>query len=106
VDLPAVLTAFDEQMRRHPVPGPGVLIEVEERVTRTVGSDGSWSAVVWSDLTAADADEDLPVREPAGVRTALGLRPRPIEAVLAWAGDVAISAGRVEFHEGTDVASL
>jgi GMP synthase PP-ATPase subunit len=52
-----VLTAFDEQMRRHPVPGPGVLIEVEERVTRTVGSDGSWSAVVWSDLTAADADE-------------------------------------------------
>jgi GNAT superfamily N-acetyltransferase len=192
VDLPAVLTAFDEQMRRHPVAGPGVLIEVEERVTRTVGSDGSWSAVVWSDLTAADADEviaaevaravgslewklyshdppgdlpdrlkaaglqpepvetllvaeiadlDLPVREPAGVRTvsvddaagvatmlavhdevfgpgsvhssvvegvrtALGLRPRPIEAVLAWAGDVAISAGRVEFHEGTDFASL
>jgi GNAT superfamily N-acetyltransferase len=192
VDLPAVLTAFDEQMRRRPVPGPGVLIEVEERVTRTVGSDGSWSAVVWSDLTAADADEmiaaevarsagslewklyshdqpadlaerlkaaglhpepvetlmvaeivdlDLPVAEPAGVRvvgvddssgvetmlgvhdavfgpgsvypsvveavrTALELRPRPIEAVVAWAGEVAVSAGRVEFHEGTDFASL
>ena len=40
------------------------------------------------------------------VRTALGMRPRPIEAVIAWAGDVAVSAGRVEFHEGTDFASL
>ena len=40
------------------------------------------------------------------VRTALTLRPRPIEAVVAWAGDVAVSAGRVEFHEGTDFASL
>ena len=40
------------------------------------------------------------------MRTALGMRPRPIEAVIAWAGDVAVSAGRVEFHEGTDFASL
>jgi GNAT superfamily N-acetyltransferase len=40
------------------------------------------------------------------VRTALALRPRPIEAVVAWAGEVAVSAGRVEFHEGTDFASL
>jgi hypothetical protein len=188
VDLPAVLTAFDEQMRRRPVAGPGARVEVDERVTRTVGTDASWSAVVWSDLTEANADEviaaevarstgalewklyshdrpadlpdrlkaaglqpepvetlmvaeiadlDLPVAEPAGVRlvgvddaqgvesmlgvhekvfgsgsvhpgtveavrTALGLRPRPIEAVVAWAGDVAVSAGRVEFHEGTE----
>jgi hypothetical protein len=182
VDLPAVLAAFDEQMRRHPVAGPGVRVEVEERVTRTVGTDASWSAVVWSGLTEAYADEviaaevarstgtlewklyshdrpadlpdrlkaaglqpepvetlmvaeiadlDLPVAEPAGVRlvgvdgpqgvesmlgvheevfgagsvhpgtvgavrTALGLRPRPIEAVVAWAGEVAVSAGRVD----------
>jgi GNAT superfamily N-acetyltransferase len=187
----AVLAAFDEQMRRHPVAGPGVLVEAEERVTRTVGTDGSWSAVVWSRLTTADADEviaaeisraagaslewklyshdgpaDLPERlraagltpepvetvmvaeiaqlellvaESAGVRlatveddagvetlirvhrdvfgsvhpgtapavrAALRLRPRPIEAVIAWAGDVPLSAGRVEFHEGTDFASL
>jgi GNAT superfamily N-acetyltransferase len=40
------------------------------------------------------------------VRAALDIRPKPIEAVLAWAGDVAVSAGRVEFHEGTDFASL
>jgi GNAT superfamily N-acetyltransferase len=192
VDLPAVLAAFDQQMRRQPVAGPGVRVEVDERVTRTIGTDGSWSAVVWSALTATDADEviaaevaratgslewklyshdgpadlpdrlkaaglepepvetlmvaeiadlDLPVAEPAGVRmvgvddpsgveamlgvheevfgagsvhpgtveavrTALALQPRPIEAVVAWAGDVAVSAGRVEFHEGTEFASL
>ena len=188
-----MLTAFDEQMRRHPVESPGVRVEVEERVTRTVGADGSWSAVVWSRLSESDADEviaaeiaraagasfewklyshdrpaDLPERlraagltpapveallvaeiadldlrvtppdgvrvltvEDAGgvatmlrvheevfgpgttfpsvveaVRTSLGMRPRPIEAAIAWAGDVPVSAGRVEFHEGTDFASL
>lgn len=185
-----MLAAFDEQMRRHPVPGPGVRVETEERVTRTVGTDGSWSAVVWSDLSEADADEviaaevarscgplewklyahdrpadlperlraagltpepvetlmvaeiadlELPVPAPDGVRLAtveddagvetvlrvhldvfgsvhpgtgtavrasLGLRPRPIEAVLAWAGGVPVSAGRIEFHEGTEFASL
>jgi GNAT superfamily N-acetyltransferase len=192
VDLPAVLTAFDEQMRRHPGESPGVRVEAEERVTRTVGTDGSWTAVVWSRLTGADADDviatemvratgsfewklyshdrpadlpdrlraagltpepvemlmvaeiadlDLPLAPPEGVRvrtveddagvdtmlrvhdevfgqgsvypsvveavrTALDMRPRPIEAVIAWAGDVAVSAGRVEFHEGTDFASL
>jgi GNAT superfamily N-acetyltransferase len=192
VDLPAVLAAFDEQMRRRPVAGPGVRVEADERLTRTVGTDGSWAAVVWSDLTTGDADEviaaevaratgslewklyahdqpadlperlraagltpepvetlmvaeigdlDLPVAEPAGVRlvdvddpsgvavmlavhdqvfgpgtthpgvveavrTALVQRPRPIQAVIACAGDVAISAGRVEFHDGTDFASM
>jgi GNAT superfamily N-acetyltransferase len=192
VDQPAVLAAFDEQMRRRPVAGPGVRVEAEERLTRTVGADGSWSAVVWSDLTETDADEaiaaeaaratgslewklyshdrpvdlpdrlkaagfrpepaetflvaeiadlDLPVPDPAGVhlslvndpdgvttmlrvhdavfgpgtthpsvaeavRTALTLRPRPIEALVAWAGEEPVSAGRVEFHEGTDFASL
>jgi GNAT superfamily N-acetyltransferase len=190
VDLPAVLAAFDEQMRRHPVPGPGMRVEVDERVTRTLGVP--WSTVVWSDLTAEDADEviraeiaratgslewklyshdrpadlpgrlraaglapepvetvmvaeiaelDLPVAEPPGVRMvdvddpggvatmlavhdavfgpgttdagtveavrlALAEQPRPIQAVIAQAGEVAVSAGRVEFHEGTDFASL
>jgi hypothetical protein len=42
------------------------------------------------------------------VRTALVQRPRPIQAVLAGAGagDVAVSAGRVEFRDGTDFAGL
>jgi GNAT superfamily N-acetyltransferase len=192
VDLPAVLAAFDEQMRRRPVAGPGVRVEAEDRLTRTVGTDGSWSAVVWSDLTESDANGaiaaevaragdslewkhyshdrpadlpdrlnaagfqsepvetvlvadiaelDLPVAAPAGVRvtgvddpdgvetmlrvhdvvfgpgtthpsvadavrTALTLQPRPIDAVVAWAGDEPVSAGRVEFHEGTEFASL
>jgi GNAT superfamily N-acetyltransferase len=192
VNRPGVLAAFDEQMRRRPVAGPGVRVEAEERLTRTVGTDGSWAAVVWSDLTEADADEaiaaevaratgslewklyshdapadlpdrleaagfrpepvetllvaeigdlDLPLAGPDGlrvetvedatgvgtmlrvhdavfgpgtthpsvidgVRTALTLRPRPIEAVVAWAGEDAVSAGRVEFHEGTEFASL
>ena len=185
-----MLTAFDEQVRRRPVAGPGVRVEVADRVTRTVGTDAEWSAVVWSRLTEDDADDviaaevaratrplewklyshdrpadlperlkaagfepepaetlmiaeiadlDLPVPTPDGVRTAtveddagvermldvhlavfgsvhpgtagavrasLPMRPRPIEAVIARGGDVAVSAGRVEFHEGTDFASL
>ncbi len=188
-----MLAAFDEQLRRHPVAGPGVRVENEDRVTRMVGTDGSWSSVVWSGLSEADADDviareiarateasfewklyshdppadlpdrlraagftpepvetvmvadladlDLPVPAPDGirlatveddagvatmlavhdevfgpgttypsvveaVRTALGIHPRPIEAVMAWAGDVAVSAGRVEFHEGTEFASM
>ena len=40
------------------------------------------------------------------VRGSLRQEPRPIVAVMAWAGDVAVSAGRVEFHDGTDFASL
>jgi GNAT superfamily N-acetyltransferase len=193
VDLPAVLTAFDEQMRRHPAESPGVRVEAGERVTRTFGTDGSWSAVVWSRLTDDDADEviaaeiaraaeasfewklyshdrpadlperlraagltpepvemlmvaeiadlDLPVTPPDGVqvrtveddagvdamlrvhdevfgrgsvhpsvveavRTALDMRPRPMEAAIAWAGELPVSAGRLEFHEGTDFASM
>ena len=187
-----MLAAFDEQMRHHPVESPGVRIEAEERVTRTIGTDGSWTSVVWSRLTELDADEviaaeiartvgsfewklyshdrpaglprrlraagltpepvemlmvaeiadlDLPTAPPGGVRvqtveddagvetmsrvhdevfgpgttypgvieavrTSLSRRPRPIEAVVAWAADVAVSAGRVEFHEGTEFASL
>lgn len=186
MDLPAVLAAFDEQLRRRPVAGPGVTGEVEDRLTRTVGTDTSWAAVVWSDLTEADADEviaaevarstgpsewklyahdlperlraaglipepvetlmvaeiaepELPVPAPEGVRLAtvdddagvetmlrvhvdvfgsvhpgtgtavrasLRQRPRPIEALIAWTGDLPVSAGRVEFHEGTEFASL
>lgn len=192
MDLRAALAAFDEQMRRRPVTGPGMRIEIGDRVTRTVGTDGSWSTVVWSGLTESDADEvvaaeiarstgsfewklyshdrpaditdrlsaaglhaepvetllvaeiadlDLPVATPDGlrmavvddadgvatmlgvhdhvfgpgtthphvaeaVRTALTMRPRPIEAAVAWAGDEPVSAGRVEFHDGTEFASL
>jgi len=36
----------------------------------------------------------------------LARQPRTTEAVVAWAGETPISAGRVEFHPGTDFASL
>ena len=101
VDRPGVLAAFDEQMRRHPVAGPGVRVETEERLTRTVATDGSWSALVWSDLTEADADEviaaevarsteqlewklyahDRPADLPERLRTA-GLIPEPVETLM------------------------
>ena len=40
------------------------------------------------------------------LRGALGRRPAPLAAVVAVAGDTPIAAGRVEFHAGTEFASL
>jgi len=40
------------------------------------------------------------------LRDALGRRPAPLAAVVAVAGDTPIAAGRVEFHVGTEFASL
>lgn len=42
----------------------------------------------------------------SAITAALAARPRPVEAVVAVAGDTAISAGRVEFQEDSDFASL
>ena len=191
MDLDAVRAAFDEQVRRDPAPGPDHRVERDERLTRTVALDGSWVAVLWSDLADQDADAviraeldrsdagyvewkhysgdepvDLPERlgaaglvaeepetvliadlaelalpEPSvdGLRLAtvddevgvdalvrvhlevfgqvhpgtasalhasLPLTPRPTEAVVAYAGDRPVSAGRSEFAEGRDFAGL
>ena len=193
-DPRAVLTAFDEQVRRHPAPeGPDEYVERGDRVVRSVAGDGGWAGVVWSDLEGVDADAviaaevrrfaalsrpwewkhysydrppDLPdrllaagfTREPAeallvaetadltvdvppppgvelravvdrhgvdalvsvhdavfgddhaplGRRVLAGLsrQPSPVAAVVAWAGETPIAAGRVEFREGTDFAGL
>ncbi|HWG13146.1 MAG TPA: GNAT family N-acetyltransferase [Streptosporangiaceae bacterium] len=40
------------------------------------------------------------------IMAALESQPRPAEAVVAMAGDTAISAGRIEFPEGSDFATL
>jgi GNAT superfamily N-acetyltransferase len=53
VDVTQVLAAFNEQLRRHPDFGPGTQVERDEHVTRV---SGDWSAVLWSDLTAENAD--------------------------------------------------
>lgn len=42
----------------------------------------------------------------SAIMAALEPAPRPIEAVVAVAGDTAICAGRVEFPEGSDFATL
>jgi GNAT superfamily N-acetyltransferase len=42
----------------------------------------------------------------SAIVTALESRPRPVEAVVAVAGDTAISAGRVEFPADSDFAGL
>jgi GNAT superfamily N-acetyltransferase len=191
VDLVTVRAAFDEQMRRSVVASPGARVEIDERVTRQVAEDGSWTAVLWSRLTVEDADaviaaevarargtsfewkqyghdgppdlaarlgaagltaeppETVMVADLAGpdvvpvvpdglrlvrvddeagvdamvdvhgavfggvhpgtreaVAASLAVEPRPVEAVVACAGSTPVAAGRVEFHEGTDFASL
>jgi len=180
VDLAAVRSAFDDQMRRRLAPGPDSRVEQDAKVTRVLALDGTWAAVVWSDLGNDDADaalaaetardvpflewkhysgdrpadlphrlaaagltpegpetvlvadlEEVPLADgaPAGirvatvddeagldamvavhqevfgdvhpgtrtsVRTSLAMDPRPTEAVVAWAGERPVSAGRVE----------
>jgi GNAT superfamily N-acetyltransferase len=190
VDLAAVRAAFDDQMRRRIPPGPDSAVEGDEKVTRVLATDGTWAAVVWSDLGDADADaviaaetarhvpylewkhysgdrpadlaarlgaagltaegpetvlvadlHELELADPApdGVRvatvddeagldalvavhqevfgdlhpgtrtavlTSLSMEPRATEAVVAWAGERPVSAGRIEFAEGRDFAGL
>lgn len=57
MDLAAARAAFDDQMRRRATPGPDARVEHDGTVTRLLGSDGSWAAVVWSDLHGADVDD-------------------------------------------------
>ena len=193
MDGRGVLAAFDEQIRRRPEAGPGIIIEGDVHVVRVVASGEGWSGVTWSDLADSDvdaviaaqvsrfatagqpwewklysydqpstlpeqlqaaglvpdeveslmvaqiADLDLTVPPPDGVELVqvddeggvealvqvhdrvfggdhgamgrevlAGLRrqPRPVEAVVAMADGAPVSAGRVNFHEGTDFASL
>lgn len=61
-----MLAAYDEQMRADPPAAPGVNYVRTPRSLRQVGADGGWCAVVWSHLTADDADAEI-----AAQRTAL-----------------------------------
>jgi ribosomal protein S18 acetylase RimI-like enzyme len=97
--------AYDEQVRRHPVPdGPGGVVERDGPVVRVVDPDGCWSGITWSDLDDDTADAaiaaqvarfaaaggewewkhysyDAPTDLPARL-LAMGLEPAPAEALL------------------------
>jgi len=193
MNIRAVLSTFDDQMRRNVRPGPGEKVERDGQVVRIVASADGWSGVVWSDLADDGADtaiagqinrftdlgqpwewklysydrpldladrleaagltadpaetvlvaeiadlapqqaptagvELVPVVDSAGVGAlvqvhdevfggdssgigwtvlaGLAEQPSSVEAVVAMAGGKAVSAGRVEFSDGTDFASL
>jgi len=59
VDHKSLLTIFDQQMRRNPARVIGTEVEQEDRVTRVVSTGEGWNAVVWTDLTADDADATI-----------------------------------------------
>ncbi|MGW7130840.1 GNAT family N-acetyltransferase [Streptomyces bobili] len=57
MDNAAVLALYDRDMREGALPeSPGARVERVGRVVRHVGSEDGWNGVVWSDLSAADAD--------------------------------------------------
>jgi ribosomal protein S18 acetylase RimI-like enzyme len=52
-----VLTAFDEQIRRHPTPdGRGGRVEHDRGVIRCISGTDGWNGVTWSDLDDSNAD--------------------------------------------------
>ena len=53
----AVLTAFDEQIRRHPRPDtPGGQVEHDREVIRCISGEDGWNGITWSDLDDGNAD--------------------------------------------------
>lgn len=54
MDRAALLAAFNEQVRRHPVAAERV--EHDDGVIRSVSGAGGWNGVTWSDLDAGSAD--------------------------------------------------
>jgi len=58
MDARALLSAYDEQVRRSPQPvGAGETVEREQHLTRVVNLQGGWTGVSWSDLQGVDLDE-------------------------------------------------
>lgn len=105
MDQQAVLTGFDTTIRRHPEVGmPGLSVERDDTVIRVAG--GGWCGVAWSDLAAADADAPGPrkgcwsPRSPTSTSTCRRRTGSPC------AGGSPVAGGRVDFHPGTEFASL
>jgi len=58
MDPRAVLSAFDEQVRRQTaLDMPDELVELDERVLVRVAPHGGWTGVTWSSLREQDADD-------------------------------------------------
>jgi GNAT superfamily N-acetyltransferase len=55
MDHGALLAAFDEQVRRRPLPGDGH-VEDDGDVVRTISAGDGWNGVEWTALTPANAD--------------------------------------------------
>ncbi|MEU5634841.1 GNAT family N-acetyltransferase [Streptomyces rishiriensis] len=57
MDHAAVLALYDREMREGARPeSSDARVEMAGRVVRHIGGHGGWSGVLWSDLSAADAD--------------------------------------------------
>ncbi|MEU9100671.1 GNAT family N-acetyltransferase [Streptomyces sp. NPDC048361] len=55
-----LLAVFDRQMREYALPdGPGARIERNGDVVRQVGPAPAWNGILWSDLTAANAEAQI-----------------------------------------------
>lgn len=106
MDPEKVLTAFDEQVRRHPEPdAPDGHLEYDDGVIRCVSPSGGWTGVCWCDLNRAGADAAIAAQvrrfavvghpwewkhysydEPADLPDRLlaaGFTPLPAETLLA-----------------------
>jgi len=105
MDRHAILTAFDEQIRRHPQPDvPAGFVEHDATVVRSMSPREGWSGVTWSQLDQGNADEviaeqirrfaelsrpwewkhysyDQPANLPDRLLAA-GFTPQPVETVL------------------------
>jgi GNAT superfamily N-acetyltransferase len=56
MDVGTVLAAFDEQVRRDPMPEPAMRIEHDGPVVRVLSVGPGWNGLVWSRLDATNAD--------------------------------------------------
>ncbi|MFH8467938.1 GNAT family N-acetyltransferase [Streptomyces sp. NPDC017991] len=133
MDHKAVLALFDRDMRENARPfGTGSVVERVGGVVRHVGSEQGWNGVLWSDLTASDADaaiaeqcryftrlgrefewklygHDLP--QDLGQRLlAAGFTPEPAETLMVIeAGELDLDAEPppgVELRPVTDAAGV
>src|SRR4051794_12603166 len=126
MDERAVLAAFDEQVRRNPIPEPSIRIEHDGPVVRVLADRGGWNGVAWSRLEESDADEviaaeaarfastglewewkhysyDQPVDLPDRLLAA-GLLPDPVESLMV--AELADLDVEVVLPEGVRLAAV